>query len=130
MGMLKPGSRYIPTLMLGLSAVMLIVTAPITHLALKNLLVAGFGLLLVAYFYLRRARSNSDLPEKKISGYLKGGLIFLFGAAYGLVNSLSLGWEWVDLVPLTIVTSIGAYLIWLGIRSGHSSGQQTRSPQG
>ena len=116
--------RHMPALMLVLSAVMLIVTVPITHIGLKYLPVAVLGLLLVAAFSLLRAKSNSELPEKKVSGvFLKGGLIFLFGAGYGLMNSINRGWEWIDLVPFTISTSIGAYLLWLGFRPRRSSVQ-------
>ena len=127
--MVRLGRRHIPALMLVLSAVTLIVAAPIIHIGREYLFAPVLGLLLFAAFSFVRVRSNPSFPEQKVSGFfLMSGLIFLLGAGLGLVSSLNGGWEWIDLVPLTIATSIGVYLLWLGIRRGQSSGRETHLP--
>jgi hypothetical protein len=109
-------TRFIPVGALAIAAVILLVFGRVLHIRFAYVVVGVLAILFVAVWTFRQSRLESQSQTAGHFGiFLKAGLIFWAGAAYGIARSVQEGWQWIDLLYLGIPTALGAYLVWLAV---------------
>lgn len=121
-------SRYIASLVLGVSAVAVATVGGVSHLPTLAVAVVA-GVLVFAALLSTRRWPPSKSPAK-LWLLLAVGVIFLVGGAVGVVRSVQQNWHWTDRLPLAVPLALGTSIVWLVLKFRHKLAPESTRKSG